>query len=583
MSAAALQWAARLQGTPAAYYALSAYDGQGEGEIDLKDGEVVRVIEKFDEHGDPDWWRVERSDSVNGIVPSTYLENVPPSADAAYYQARMRTLKSDSFDEMEPKRASVDGGDRKSSGGMTTNLPVPDLTRSASTSSNADDYEGGDGEQLTTLDPRVFGSADFISITLSNPRKTGTINKIVTWVVTTQTNLRNFTNKGFSIRRKYEDFVWLHDYLEGDCPDTIVPPLPVAAGKMSKLAGGIDEHWIFKRTSAAQAFITRLGNHRKFREHPMFRLLLEGTPAELKRAKKQKMAQKESFKHPSESKKPDRDEKLVRAEKYYEGLLKQVKELKAKAENHIKNHKDAGNSSSHYHNTWQGLADNEPNDTYLRRTMGVLAYEMKALESNNAQQNVELEKKYRQDLKNVISYVKEALAYIQRVYDLEDTVAYWTLQNQTKRESLSHKEATLNVIASSSLPPQPKTVELQPGADAVIAAQAAAKMEKKEMKEYKKKQQEQKDLSKRINELEKKVQMTAENAEEAKRRLEGTRAVMWEELAAFDLQKEVELQTLHRMWIQAKIATFQEAVQKFTTLDAEIVKPIDPSVRAIKF
>ena len=42
--------------------------------IDLIEGEIYKVIEKFDKKNNPEWWLVELSELKRGYVPRNYVK-----------------------------------------------------------------------------------------------------------------------------------------------------------------------------------------------------------------------------------------------------------------------------------------------------------------------------------------------------------------------------------------------------------------------------------------------------------------------------------------------------------------------------
>jgi len=61
------------------YRAIYSYTPQGEGELELKDGDLLFVLEKSAED---DWWKAKKKalndtdDEPEGLVPNNYLEAV---------------------------------------------------------------------------------------------------------------------------------------------------------------------------------------------------------------------------------------------------------------------------------------------------------------------------------------------------------------------------------------------------------------------------------------------------------------------------------------------------------------------------
>lgn len=65
------------------YKALYDYVPQNENELEIKEGEILYVLDKTNEEGDEDdWWKArkkadnEDEEEPEGLVPSTYIEEV---------------------------------------------------------------------------------------------------------------------------------------------------------------------------------------------------------------------------------------------------------------------------------------------------------------------------------------------------------------------------------------------------------------------------------------------------------------------------------------------------------------------------
>ncbi|KAL9112010.1 MAG: hypothetical protein Q9227_003630 [Pyrenula ochraceoflavens] len=84
------------------YTAIYDYDPQGENELEIKDGELLYVLEKSDED---DWWKAKKraaedEDEPVGLVPNNYVEEAKPIAEAkALYDYSRQTDEEVSFSE----------------------------------------------------------------------------------------------------------------------------------------------------------------------------------------------------------------------------------------------------------------------------------------------------------------------------------------------------------------------------------------------------------------------------------------------------------------------------------------------------
>lgn len=63
------------------YTAVYNYQPQGEGELEIKEGDLLYVLDK---NGDDDWWKAKKKaerddeDEPEGLVPNNYVEEVSP-------------------------------------------------------------------------------------------------------------------------------------------------------------------------------------------------------------------------------------------------------------------------------------------------------------------------------------------------------------------------------------------------------------------------------------------------------------------------------------------------------------------------
>lgn len=63
------------------YSAVYDYQPQGEGELEIHEGDLLYILEK---NADDDWWKAKRKsdheddDEPEGLVPNNYVEEVSP-------------------------------------------------------------------------------------------------------------------------------------------------------------------------------------------------------------------------------------------------------------------------------------------------------------------------------------------------------------------------------------------------------------------------------------------------------------------------------------------------------------------------
>ena len=79
--------------------------------------------------------------------------------------------------------------------------------------------------QLSVLEPRPEG---FIQVDVTEPLKEldNTKDAYISYAVVGSTSLPMFSSKNFAVRRRFTDFVFLHDHLAKEFLACVVPPIP---------------------------------------------------------------------------------------------------------------------------------------------------------------------------------------------------------------------------------------------------------------------------------------------------------------------------------------------------------------------
>ncbi|RCH98084.1 intercellular trafficking and secretion [Rhizopus azygosporus] len=104
-----------------------------------------------------------------------------------------------------------------------------------------------------------------MTIVIDDPKKhqDPTAGTYVTYLITTTTTLETFRNNGqpCSVRRRFQDFVWLHNTLTMEYPACIVPPLP-DKHRLEYIKGDrFSLEFITKRKLSLQWFMNRISRH----------------------------------------------------------------------------------------------------------------------------------------------------------------------------------------------------------------------------------------------------------------------------------------------------------------------------------
>ncbi|KAJ1725203.1 intercellular trafficking and secretion [Coemansia erecta] len=140
----------------------------------------------------------------------------------------------------------------------------------ASTSSAAIRENGSDAS---------IGSADVeTEVTVSQPRKEGegTSNPYITYLVTTtRRNRQTKEMRRYALRRRFQDFLWLHDQLDKQFVACATPPLP-GKHRMEYLTGDrFSEDFVNKRKHGLERFLRRVILHPSLRASQHLTIFLE--------------------------------------------------------------------------------------------------------------------------------------------------------------------------------------------------------------------------------------------------------------------------------------------------------------------
>ncbi|MBW0545694.1 hypothetical protein O181_085409 [Austropuccinia psidii MF-1] len=105
----------------------------------------------------------------------------------------------------------------------------------------------------------------------------GTKDTFVSYLVTAQTNLSIFQSATPSSRRRFQDFVFLHDHLSKDFPACVVPPLPDKSRLKYVTGDRFSPDFVERRRSGLERFMQRLARHPTLSRSKLLRCFIEST------------------------------------------------------------------------------------------------------------------------------------------------------------------------------------------------------------------------------------------------------------------------------------------------------------------
>ncbi|KAL8600698.1 hypothetical protein ACOMHN_057288 [Nucella lapillus] len=136
------------------------------------------------------------------------------------------------------------------------------------------------------LDEDVDAETRDLFIRVDDPEKhTSTLEAYITFRVSTKTTRSEFEVSEFSVRRRYNDFLWLRQRLEESYTTHLVPPLPEKHS--FKRLDRFSSEFLRVRQKALQKFLTRLADHPVLSFDKNFQVFLMAKAWEFQAHKKQ--------------------------------------------------------------------------------------------------------------------------------------------------------------------------------------------------------------------------------------------------------------------------------------------------------
>ncbi|RUO96339.1 Phox homologous domain-containing protein [Jimgerdemannia flammicorona] len=114
-----------------------------------------------------------------------------------------------------------------------------------------------------------------MTITVMDPQKEVDGSTYMSYQVTTRTTLETFSSANTTVRRRFQDFLWLYGILNLEFPQCVVPPMP-EKHRMDYLTGDrFSPEFIEKRRLSLQRFLQRVARHPVLQVSENLRVFLE--------------------------------------------------------------------------------------------------------------------------------------------------------------------------------------------------------------------------------------------------------------------------------------------------------------------
>ncbi|KAF9431529.1 intercellular trafficking and secretion [Entomortierella beljakovae] len=143
--------------------------------------------------------------------------------------------------------------------------PKRDLTHDLSQVSLSEAAAG----QLAKLVPME------LSVTDAHREKEGATDSFISYQVNTKTTMKGFSAPTISVRRRFQDFAWLHSVISKDYPAAVIPPLPDKHRLRYVRGDRFNPEFIEKRRASLDRFLKKIAAHPALQRSESLRVFLD--------------------------------------------------------------------------------------------------------------------------------------------------------------------------------------------------------------------------------------------------------------------------------------------------------------------
>lgn len=141
------------------------------------------------------------------------------------------------------------------------------------------------------IDEGILNGERDLIVRIGEPEKhgEGTVDAYVSYEVNTTTRLSTFSAREMKVKRRFQDFVWLHDVLYKEFKTVFIPPVPEK--NRTEYLDRFGTEFIEKRRVALQRFMDRITTHPVLKHSETLKVFLEAKNQLLETAKEVKKPQ----------------------------------------------------------------------------------------------------------------------------------------------------------------------------------------------------------------------------------------------------------------------------------------------------
>ncbi|KAF9347925.1 intercellular trafficking and secretion [Mortierella sp. AD094] len=114
-----------------------------------------------------------------------------------------------------------------------------------------------------------------ISVTDAHREKEGATDSYISYQINTKTSLKTFSGTSVSVRRRFQDFAWLHNVLNRDFPAAVLPPLPDKHRLRYVRGDRFNPEFVEKRRASLERFLRKIAVHPVLQRAECLRVFLD--------------------------------------------------------------------------------------------------------------------------------------------------------------------------------------------------------------------------------------------------------------------------------------------------------------------
>ncbi|KAF9115673.1 intercellular trafficking and secretion [Mortierella sp. AM989] len=114
-----------------------------------------------------------------------------------------------------------------------------------------------------------------ILVTDAHREKEGATDSFISYQINTKTSMKGFSGPSIIVRRRFQDFAWLHNVLSRDFPAAVLPPLPDKHRLRYVRGDRFNPEFIEKRRASLERFLKKIAVHPVLQRAECLRVFLD--------------------------------------------------------------------------------------------------------------------------------------------------------------------------------------------------------------------------------------------------------------------------------------------------------------------